>query len=123
MPRNGTKNLIPMNKRTKEEQRKIARMGAKKSKESKKARKTLREELLAILSDGNIQNKISLALIQEAIIGNRAGSVAKAFETIRDTIGEKPTDRIEQMSTNIIVDLSDVEVDNESDDDNNQGTK
>lgn len=123
MPRNGTKNLIPMNKRTKEEQKKIARMGAKKSKESRKARKTLREELLAILSDGNIQNKISLALIQEAIRGNRSGSVAKAFETIRDTIGEKPTYSVEQMSTNIIVDLSDVEIDSESENDNNQRTE
>lgn len=94
MPRNGTKNLKPMNKRTKEEQKKIARAGGKRSGEVRRARKTLREELLALLSDDNTQNKISVALIQEALNGNNAGSVTKAFEVIRDTIGEKPVDKV-----------------------------
>lgn len=94
MPRNGTKNLKPMNKRTKEEQKKIARAGGKRSGEVRRARKTLREELLALLSDGDTQNKISVALIQEALTGNNAGSVTKAFEVIRDTVGEKPVDKV-----------------------------
>ena len=94
MPRNGTKNLKPLNTRSKEEQKKIRSAGGKKSGEVRRQRKTLREELLAILADGNTQNKMSLALVQEAISGNNAGSVTKAFETIRDTIGEKPVDKI-----------------------------
>ena len=51
-------------------------------------------ELLALLSDQDTQKRISVALVNEAIEGNNAGSVTKAFETIRDTIGEKPVDKI-----------------------------
>jgi hypothetical protein len=104
MPRNGTKNLKPMNTRSKEEVRKIASKGGKNSGESRRKRKTLREELLALLSDGDVQNKISLALIDEALNGNNAGSVTKAFEVIRDTIGEKPVDKVmvAEVDQNII---------------------
>lgn len=42
-----------------------------------------------LLSDGNTQNKISVALIEQAQKGN-----TKAFEIIRDTIDEKPKDNI-----------------------------
>lgn len=104
MPRNGTKNLKPMNKLTEKEQKKIARAGGIASGKARRERKTLREELLALLSDGDTQNKISLALIQEATAGNNAGSVTKAFEVIRDTIGEKPVDKIvvAEVDQNII---------------------
>jgi len=104
MPRNGTKNLKPMNKLTVEEQKKIARAGGKASGESRRKRKTLRDELLAMLSDGDTQKKISVALIKEATNGNNAGSVTKAFEVIRDTIGEKPVDKImvAEVDQNII---------------------
>ena len=94
MPRGNPQNLIPANKRSKEEAKKISSKGGKKSGEVRRARKTLREELLAILSNGNTQNKMSLALVNEALEGNSAGSVTKAFEVIRDTIGEKPVDKI-----------------------------
>ena len=57
-----------------------------------------------MLSDGDIQEKISLALINEAISGNNAGSVTKAFEVIRDTIGEKPADKVETKQT--VLDMS-----------------
>lgn len=89
MPQDGTKNLIPLNKRSKEEQRKIQAKGGKVAGENKRARKTLREELLALLSEGDTQNKVSLALIEQAMLGN-----VKAFETIRDSIGEKPIDKV-----------------------------
>lgn len=94
MPRGNPQNLIPTNKRSKEEVRKNASKGGKRSGEVRRARKTLREELLAILSDGDIQAKMSLALVNEALNGNNAGSVTKAFETVRDTIGEKPVDKV-----------------------------
>lgn len=87
-------NLVPQNKRTKEEQRKIASMGGKASAKARRARKTLREELILLLSEGDVQNKISLALIDEALNGNKSGSVTKAFEVIRDSIGEKPVDKV-----------------------------
>ena len=94
MPRDGTKNLIPTNRRSKEEVKRNASKGGKKSGEVRRARKTLREELLALLSDGDTQSRISLALINEAKNGNNSGSVTKAFETIRDTIGEKPIEKV-----------------------------
>mgnify|MGYP007012483719 CR=1 FL=1 len=112
MPRNGTKNLKPLNTRTKEEQKEICSKAGKKSGESRRKRKTLREELLALLSDGDTQNKLSLALIQEALNGNNAGSVTRAFEVIRDTIGEKPADKVEQTNTNITIDFGDIENEN-----------
>lgn len=67
----------------------------RKSGEARRQRKTFREELLLMLSDGTVQKDIAAALIREAIAGNNAGSVRGAFETIRDTIGEKPKDAIE----------------------------
>lgn len=94
MPRGNPQNLIPSTKLSKEEARKRSSNGGKKSGQVRRARKTLREELLAILSDGDVQSRMSLALINEALNGNNAGSVTKAFETVRDTIGEKPVDKV-----------------------------
>lgn len=75
-----------------EKAREIGRKGGIASGEAKRARKTLREELLALLSEGDVQKSIGLALVREAQLGNNSGSVARAFETIRDTVGEKPTE-------------------------------
>ena len=96
-------NLIPQNQRTKEEQREIARKGGIASGKARKERKTLKEELLLLLSEGDTQKKVSLAVLQKALDGD-----IQAFNTIRDTIGEKPTDKIEaDLSTTIRVDLED----------------
>lgn len=69
--------------------------------ERDRARKTLRAELEALLqthpidkktnepSKNTVQEAIVLALAQKAIKGD-----TKAFEIIRDTIGEKPAERI-----------------------------
>lgn len=83
-------NLIPLNKRTQRERKEIARKGAEATNKIKAERKTLKEELLLILSEGNTQKKISTALIEQAQKGN-----TKAFEIIRDTIEEKPRDNIQ----------------------------
>ena len=84
-------NLIPVTKRTPREQREISSKGGKASAEAKKARKTLKETLLLMLAEGNTQDDITLALLQKALNGD-----TKAYEVIRDTVGEKPTDKIEQ---------------------------
>ena len=84
-------NLIPVTKRTPREQREISSMGGKASAEAKKARKTLKETLLMMLEEGDTQNNITLALLQKALNGD-----TKAYEVIRDTVGEKPTDKVEQ---------------------------
>lgn len=84
-------NLISLADRTTEEQREIAKKGGKASVKARQERKALKDELLLLLSKGDTQQKVSLALIQQALEGN-----TKAFEIIRDTIGEKPIDKIEQ---------------------------
>ena len=89
MPRNGTKNLKPLNTRTKEDQKKIRSAGGIASGKARRERKTLREELLALLSAGDTQKDMNLALIQRALNGD-----TKAYEVVRDTIGEKPVDKI-----------------------------
>lgn len=92
-------NLIPMNKRTKSEQRAIATAGGKASGESRRKRKTLKEELLLMLEDEEVQKSVTTALIKQAQKGN-----VKAYEMIRDTIEEKPVERVETKQT--IVDMS-----------------
>lgn len=96
-------NLIPMSKRTPRERREIARKGAMASNKVQAQRKTLKEELLLLLAEGNTQNKLSLALIEKAISGD-----TKAYEVIRDTIGEKQTEKIDaNVNTDIKVTLTD----------------
>lgn len=85
------KNLKPI--RNESEAREKGKKGGIKSGEVRAQRKTLKKELLVLLEtkmeDKTIQEKISFSLIQEALKGN-----VKAFETIRDTIGEKPQDKV-----------------------------
>lgn len=83
-------NLKPFNEMTEKEQREIARKGGIASGKARAERKTLKEELLLLLSEGETQEKISLSVIQKALNGD-----LKAFEVIRDTIGEKPTDKVD----------------------------
>lgn len=89
---------------TSEEARINGRKGGIASGKARKERKTLKEELLLLLSNGDTQAKISLALIQEAMNGN-----TKAFEVVRDTVGEKPVDKAEvkQEVTTVTVKLED----------------
>ena len=84
-------NLIPNSKRTPSELREMTRKAGIASGEARRARKTLKETLLMMLEEGNTQNDITLALLQKALNGD-----TKAYEVIRDTVGEKPTDKIEQ---------------------------
>ena len=75
--------------------REEAKKGGKKSAEARRARKTLKETLLMMLEEGDTQNNITLALLDKALKGD-----TKAYEVIRDTVGEKPTDKIEQSGDN-----------------------
>lgn len=81
-----------------EEARELGRQGGLKSGEVRRARKTLREELEALLvqdiTDKNgrqmkTQTAISASMIKQALSGS-----TKAYEIIRDTIGEKPIDKV-----------------------------
>jgi len=90
-----TQNLKPLNTRSKSEQREIQSKAGKKSGEVRAARKTFKEELLKQLEmqskTGTSNNEaITQAILQRALRGD-----TKAFEIIRDTIGEKPTDKVD----------------------------
>lgn len=82
-------NLKPI--KTTERARELQEKAAQKQRENIARRKTLKETLLMMLEEGNTQNDITLALLQKALNGD-----TKAYEVIRDTVGEKPTDKIEQ---------------------------
>ena len=87
-------NLKPQNTRTKSEQREIARKGGIASGKKRRELKTLKEELLLLLAEGDTQKKISLALIQKALQGD-----IKAFEVIRDSTGQKCVEKVEVTQT------------------------
>ena len=72
-------------------QKDLGKMGGIASGESKRRKKTLRDELIILLETNDNNNKISTALLKKALDGD-----IQAFTTIRDTIGEKPTDKVEQ---------------------------
>ena len=92
-------NLMPNSERTPKELREMARNGGLASGEARRIRKTLKEELLLLLSDGDTQKSVTLALIAKAMDGD-----TRAFEIIRDTIGEKPVDKVESKQT--VLDMS-----------------
>ena len=86
-------NLKPRTTLSKEEAKRLGSLGGKRSVESRREKKMLKqllEEALEKQTDtGNKYLDITLALIREAEKGN-----VKAYETIRDTLGQKPKDNI-----------------------------
>lgn len=86
----GIENLKPVTKRSKEEAREISKKGGIRSGEVRRERKKLKEELLLLLSEGDNNRRMSIAIFERALNGD-----TKAFEVIRDTIGEKPKEEIE----------------------------
>lgn len=91
-------NLIPMNKRSREEMLALAKKGGINNGINCKKRKKLKEELellLQIAKKGKTnQNLICISLLKEAKKGN-----VKAFEVIRDSVGEKPKETLEHTIT------------------------
>ena len=94
--------LIPLNERTKEEQKEITTKGGIASGIARRRKKTLREELLLLLEENETQKNISTAVIKKALSGD-----TKAFEIIRDTIGEKPVEVQETSITDFRIVLGD----------------
>lgn len=76
---------------------------AKKSVEVRRESRKLCDILRECLTDEK-RKQISLMLIEKAEDGD-----TKAFELIRDSIGEKPTDKVEQINANIDIDLGDLD--------------
>ena len=122
MPRNGTKNLIPMNKRTKEEQKDIARKGGIASQKKQKQNKTFKE-MLRIIGDSQVKDTkltkqleelgipkeditysflVNYAQFQKAIKERDTRSA----EYIRDTLGETPIIEQKIEVENVVEDLT-----------------
>ena len=78
-------NLRPVSSTS--EARERGAKGGKASGEARRERKKLKEELLVLLSEGNTQERVCVALVEKAQNGD-----VRAFETLRDTVGENPRD-------------------------------
>lgn len=97
MARKGTENLKPQSKRTKEEQRKIASSGGLASGKARREKRLIKDRLELLLSlpaDGDAKadngDAMCAAILRKALSGD-----VQAFTAIRDSIGEKPTDKSE----------------------------
>ena len=64
-----TNNLKPNSERTPQERQELARKAGQKSGQARREKKALKEELILLLSQGRTQEKISLAIIEEALKG------------------------------------------------------
>jgi len=91
-------NLQPV--RSKEEARQRGKQGGIKSGEARRKKKTIREELeilLELMEEGQTNREIvSAALLMKAKKGD-----TKAFELLRDTVGEKPIDKQDIFTTTV----------------------
>ena len=83
-------NLKPIRKGdlSKEELKKRQSNGGKKSAQARREKKLIRERILERMGENDWDEMI------DGLIG-RAMESDKAFEILRDTIGQKPTDRVE----------------------------
>lgn len=112
-----SKYLVPFSMRTKQEASELGRKGGLKSVQSRRARKTFRESLKLLLAgrlekgtplykqaktlmkqlglsgDPTGQNLLELGIFKKAMKGDPF-----AFATIRDTVGEKPTETYEDVT-------------------------
>lgn len=95
-------NLIPNEMRTPEERRENATKAGIASGQARREKRDLRRALEMLLEkeykdrNGNTLSgteAISAKLFEQAMKGN-----IKAFETLRDTVGQKPVDRVEQVN-------------------------
>ena len=111
------KNLIPLNQRTKSEQRKIQSQGGKARAESERRRKTAREcaeiYLSLPVSDMRKWNRMSregvspddmdnmMLLVASMIKAGQAGDVA-AFNAVLRVLGEDKSQPLEERDTGVI---------------------
>ena len=98
MPRGENPNSKENLKKSKPFNAETALKANQKSLEAKRRKRTLREQLEIMLADEitdkngtkmEMQEAITVALLQRALKGN-----TRAYEIIRDTVGEKPIEQI-----------------------------
>jgi len=88
-----------------------ASKGGKRSAEARRAKRDLRIALEMLLEKTYVDKNgneitgttaVASKLFEQAMKGN-----VKAFETLRDTVGQKPVEKIEQLQTDIVINLGD----------------
>lgn len=94
-PNGNPQNLTPFNKMDAETKRKIQSMGGKAGAKSKRERKAFKEAILeALKGEIDKDHTVQDVGVESLLIKFMAGDL-KAFEIVRDTVGEKPTDKQE----------------------------
>lgn len=109
-------NLVPQSKRTKNEQREIAKSGGVASGEARRKKKLMREIAQAMLNGAlpeSMLNEYGLepgttggTAIMLAQIGKALTGDTRAAEFVRDTAGEKP---VQEVESSIDVGMSDAD--------------
>ena len=87
-------NLTPFNKMDAEKKREIQSKGGKASAKKYRERKAFREAILDALK-GEVDNKMIQDIGIDALLTKFMNGDLKAFEIVRDTVGEKPTEKQE----------------------------
>ncbi len=124
-------NLIPFTELTKEEQRKIAIKGGIASGKARRKKKLIKEQLELLLSlplkDENAKKKLKQLGINADNLDNQMAMIiaiwnkalkgdVQAFNSIRDSVGEKPRDVIENINNEQrVVIVNDLGVDTNED--------
>ena len=96
-------NLKPI--RSTSEAREKGKKGGKKSGETRKKKKELKELLEIALNQKDFVGQdyymsITIALIEKALAGD-----VRAYEVIRDTLGQKPTEKFEMSTSDICINI------------------
>lgn len=110
------KNLIPFNELPPEKQKELRAKGGRATGAKKREKKKLREMLEVFLEkktqdeNGNTittGEAVTLALIKKCLKGD-----VKAFEVLRDTIGQKPIEEVKNTQTVQVVNINKKDIEN-----------
>lgn len=98
MPRDGTENLKPFNKRTEDEQREIASKGGKASGKSRRKKADLKKAFETLLALGVTDEKIKQQLEDMGMAGNNEALLA--FATFQQAVkgNQKATENIIKLT-------------------------
>lgn len=90
-------NLIPLNQRTKSEQRAIATQGGIASGAARRERKKMREYLeAAMVMDTEFHGEVmtNAEAVTAALVRKAKRGDVRAYQTIRDGLGERPVEKV-----------------------------
>ena len=91
----GQENLKPV--RSKEEARERGRKGGKASGKARREKATIKQYLKWMLEEGNYDGKSGAEAIATSAVDKAIQGDVKAMTFVRDTVGEKPVDKIQKI--------------------------